>query len=78
MLSYGISRDILERLVRVTRSRDIFNTRSLMMFRWISSVPPAIEVAGPPRPFLRSLDGFLALGLEKREFNTRDTHRRAS
>jgi len=52
LLSYGISRDILERLVRVTRSRDIFNTRSLMMFRWISSVPPAIEVAGPPRPFL--------------------------
>ena len=28
------------------RSRGIFSTRSLMMLRWISSVPPAIELAG--------------------------------
>jgi len=32
--------------VSPVRSRGIFSTRSLMMFRWISSVPPAIEVAG--------------------------------
>ena len=32
--------------VSPVRSRGIFSTRSLMMFRWISSVPSAIEVAG--------------------------------
>jgi len=32
--------------VSPVRSRGIFSTRSLMMLRWISSVPPAIELAG--------------------------------
>jgi len=44
-LGHSISRNILERLFHVAvRSRGIFSTRSLMMLRWISSEPPAIEL----------------------------------
>jgi hypothetical protein len=36
--------------VSPVRSRGIFSTRSLMMLRWISSVPPAIGRAASSRP----------------------------
>jgi hypothetical protein len=34
---------LYEQIIGSTTERGIFSTRSLMMLRWISSVPPAIE-----------------------------------